>query len=68
MSDRLSILEHNNKRRVRFDPSNKDHVAELKFFRVNGKWKNGCPFYLEDPFLEIPAMCYQRLAEHSFAA
>lgn len=64
MSDRLSILESSVKQRQRFDPSNKAHLAELKFFKVSGKWQHGCPFFLEEPFLEIPAMCYQRLTEH----
>jgi hypothetical protein len=64
MSDRLSIIEASAKQRQRFDPTNANHLAELRFFRVNGKWQKGCPFYLEEPFLEIPAMCYHRLTEH----
>ena len=67
MSDRLSILESHNQARSRFDPANKAHLKELRFFMTSGKWQHGCPFYLEEPYLEIPAMCYQRLAEHTLA-
>ena len=64
MPNKSTVLLKISRPRQRFDPTNADHLAELKFFRVNGKWQNGCPFYLEEPFLEIPAMCYQRLTEH----
>lgn len=30
---------------------------ELKYFKKNGKWEKGCPFYLHDPFIEVPGMC-----------
>jgi len=43
--------------RREFDPSSKKDLLELKYFKDNNKWKDGCPFYLQDPFLEIPAMC-----------
>jgi len=43
--------------RREFNPSDKRDLVELKHFKVTGKWKSGCPFYLEDPFIEVPAMC-----------
>jgi len=43
--------------RREFDPADKKDLQELKFFKEKCKWKNGCPFYLEDPYIEIPAMC-----------
>lgn len=67
MSDRLFVLNKNRQQRVEFDPKNKVHLSELKFYIDNKKWKNGCPFYLEHPYVEIPAMCYQRLAEYTLA-
>jgi hypothetical protein len=50
--------------RKEFDPANKKDLLELKFFKKNGKWKNGCPFYLEDPFIEVPAMCESKFTNH----
>jgi hypothetical protein len=50
--------------RHEFDPSKKEDLLELKFFKDNGKWKNGCPFYVEDPFIEVPAMCYYKYTEY----
>ena len=63
-SDRPFLLNSFVKQRVYFDPANKQHLAELKFFMDNSKWKTGCPFYLEQPFIEIPAMCAQRFLAH----
>jgi hypothetical protein len=40
-----------------FDPSNPEDLKELKYFKDNGKWRASCPFYLEDPYVEVPAMC-----------
>jgi len=40
-----------------FDPSNLQDLRELKYFKQHNKWKEGCPFYLEDPFVDIPSMC-----------
>jgi hypothetical protein len=67
MNDQQTIIDRNRRSRVQFDPSDKAHLAELRFFMANGKWQNGCPFLLEHPYLEIPAMCYQRVTEHSLA-
>jgi hypothetical protein len=67
MSDRLFILNQHRQQRVVFDPKNKAHLAELKFYIDNKKWKNGCPFYLEHPYVEIPAMVAQRFLEHSLS-
>jgi hypothetical protein len=50
--------------RREFDPANKKDLLELKFFKKNGKWKNGCPFYLEDPYIEVPAMCESKFTNH----
>ena len=53
--------------RREFDPSSKQDLLELKYFKKNRKWKQGCPFYLEDPFIEVPAMCYHRYTEYMLA-
>jgi hypothetical protein len=50
--------------RREFDPTSHEDLIELKYFKDNGKWRNGCPFYVEDPFIEVPAMCYFKYSEH----
>lgn len=50
-----------------FDPANKKDLAELKYFKDTGKWKNGCPFYIEDPFIEVPAMCDSKFTNYMLA-
>jgi len=57
MNMNLSTFRRTFNPRREFNPSSNIDLKELKFFKKNGKWKNGCPFYLEDPFVEIPAMC-----------
>lgn len=60
----LSTFRRSFNPRREFDPSSKEDLQEFKFFKKNGKWKNGCPFYLEDPFVEIPAMCESKFTNH----
>jgi hypothetical protein len=43
--------------RREFNPASKKDLLELKYFKNNNKWKDVCPFYLQDPFVEIPTMC-----------
>jgi hypothetical protein len=50
--------------RREFDPSKKEDLLELKYFNDNGKWKNGCPFYVEEPFIDVPAMCYFKYTDY----
>lgn len=58
---RRSVL--NIKPRVLFDPNNPNHmVAFAKFLKYNN-WKDGCPFYLEEPYTDIPTMLYSKVAE-----
>lgn len=53
---RYSILSGVNVRRL-FDPSKKEDLAELKYYMEHGHWRNACPFYMEHPWENIPAMC-----------
>lgn len=50
-----------------FNPASKKDLAELKYFKDNGKWKVACPFYLEDPFIEIPVMCDAKYTNYMLA-
>lgn len=45
-----------------FDPSKDEDQMELKYFLENRKWKNGCPFEIEYPWEDIPAMCKEKYA------
>ena len=47
-----------------FNPSSTKDLQELKFFKENNKWKAGCPFYLDDPYLEIPSMCDNKFTNY----
>lgn len=64
MSYTLSALGSfsENKRR-RFNPSNKNDLRALAFFRKNSKWENGCPFYLEWPHADIVSMCLSKYTD-----
>ena len=50
--------------RVLFDPANKKHLAELQKFHLTGKWTNGCPFYLEEPYLDVVSMMHRKVTDH----
>ena len=60
----LSTFRRSFNPRREFNPADKKDLLEFKHFKQKGKWKNGCPFYLEDPFVEIPAMCESKFTRH----
>jgi len=64
MNLNLSTFRRSFNLRREFNPSLKEDLMELKFYKKNGKWKNGCPFFLEDPFVEIPAMCENKFTNY----
>ena len=43
-----------------FNPASMQDLRELKHFIETHSWKEACPFELEEPFLEIPAMCMSK--------
>ena len=60
---RYTRLTSLNNRRL-FDPNNKEDLSEFKYFLEHDKWRGACPFYLEDAWDNVPAMCkdkYTRL-------
>ncbi len=61
---RASLLHRFIKPRELFDPTNKKHIKEYALFLKTQRWKNNCPFYLEDPYTDIPAMINAKLAMH----
>ena len=54
---RLNSLSRTCNPRRSFNPANIDDLRELKYFKEKGNWRSGCPFYLEDPYVDIPVMC-----------
>jgi hypothetical protein len=63
MNVRYSKLTRFAERRL-FNPADKKDLMELKYFLKHNKWKQGCPFYLEYPWEEIPAMCQHKYSLH----
>jgi hypothetical protein len=63
---RYSKLNNFHERRL-FDPAKKADLLELKYFLENSKWRAGCPFYVEYPWEDIPAMCKDKYAVHMLA-
>lgn len=61
--ERYFKLQYRTVRR-RFDPSNQNDLLELKYFLENRKWKDGCPFLVEFPWEDIPAMCKDKYATY----
>lgn len=51
------------KPRVAFDPSNKDHMLDFARFTKYNNWKNGCSYYLEDPYSDIPTMIRAKISD-----
>ena len=55
------------KAKVFFDPSNKKHILDFaKFVKYNG-WRDGCSYFLEDPFTDIPTMIRFKIAEYTLS-
>ena len=51
------------KTRVEFNPANKKHMLDFAMFIKYNGWKNGCSYYLEDPFMDIPSMIRTKIAD-----
>ena len=57
---KLSDINH---RRL-FDPSKENDLRELHYFLKTSQWIDNCPFYLEEQWDNIPAMCMQKYTEY----
>lgn len=62
--DRITSLHRFAQRRRYFDPSSREDLLEFKYFKEVGKWKDGCPFYLEAPYSDTIAMCDNKYSEY----
>lgn len=63
---RYSVLNNVVQRRL-FDPSKKEDLAQLKHYIDHNHWIGNCPFYLQEPWDNIPAMCMHKYAEYSLS-
>jgi len=62
--DSITILHRYSQRRRYFDPSKREDLEEFKHFKVNFKWLDGCPFYLEWPHSDVVSMCDSKYADY----
>jgi hypothetical protein len=62
---RHSVLA--SKARVPFDPSNKKHMLDFAKFVKYNTWGDGCSYFLEDPFTDIPTMIRCKIADYTLS-
>lgn len=55
----------NPKQRVEFDPGNKDHMLDFAAYVKYNNWVDGCNYFLEEPYMDIPAMIQAKIAHYS---
>jgi hypothetical protein len=53
---------------VEFDPTNPKHRLDFASFLKYDNWRNGCQYLLEDPYMDIPSMCKDKLLSHFLKA
>lgn len=58
---RRSILAP--KERVKFDPRNRKHMLDFAKFVKYNTWRDGCSYYLEDPYTDIPTMIRHKIVD-----
>lgn len=46
-----------------FNPCNPEDLKEYQYFVDNARWRDGCPFIMEWPFLTVPDMIRFKLVE-----
>ena len=51
------------KERVLFDPRNRKHMLDFAKFVKYNNWRDGCNYYLEDPYGDIPTMIRAKIAD-----
>ena len=56
------------KPRIEFDPSNRKHMLDFAKFVKYNNWRDGCSYYLEDPFSDIPTMIRAKIADSVVAS
>ena len=54
--------------RREFDPAAPEDLAEYRHFIEHDQWRDGCPFYLEWPFLTVPSMIEHRIVSYHISS
>ena len=60
----MNTLDKITRIRRGFDPAKKEDIDEYRYFLRIRKWRSGCPFYLEWPYLTIPDMIKDKIIMH----
>ena len=60
---RKSKLVHKN--RVAFNPKNRKHMLDFAKFVKYNNWVDGCNYYLEEPYTDIPTMIQAKISDYS---
>lgn len=48
-----------------FEPSSNEDMKVVRRFLHDNKWENGCPFYLEWPYMDIPSMLKDKITTYT---
>ena len=59
------VEQFNMYQRHSFDPSSKEDLKIVRKYLHNNKWENGCPFFLEWPYLDIPSMLKDKITVYT---
>lgn len=60
----MNKIQHLIPLKVNFEPSNKNHMKMVKDFFRDNKWgEQGCPFYLDWPYADMPYMLKTKIAD-----
>lgn len=59
------IEQFNMYQRHQFDPSSKEDLKIVRKYLHDNKWEHGCPFFLEWPYLDIPAMIKDKITSYT---
>lgn len=57
----MNLIERSKHNRRTFNPQDKNDMEEYAYFLKNQKWRNGCPFLLDWPYLTVPDMIKDRV-------
>lgn len=50
--------------RVLFNPADENHLKDYAKFLKHSNWKEGCNYFLEDPYMDIPTMINEKIVNH----
>jgi hypothetical protein len=62
MTSENRIALRNPKRQ--FDPTNSTDLSEYKYFLLNQRWRDTCPFICESPFESVTFMIERKVVAH----